>query len=131
MRRIAYCQIKDLSEIFLTLFSIIYFTLDGSLETCMGFGLFRVCHFFGSVENGQCDSRLCGWEPWRPGGLGGLEALGVLVTRRPGGLGGLEALEAWRPWRPGDLGGLEALEAWKPWRPGGLRTLEALKPWRP
>jgi hypothetical protein len=67
----------------------------------MGFGLCGVCHFFGSVDNGQCDSGLCGWGPWRPGGL---------EAWRPGGLGGLEALVAWGP------GGLEV------WRPRGLEA---------
>jgi hypothetical protein len=63
----------------------------------MGFGLCGVCHLFGSVDYGLCNSGLCGRGPWRPEDLEALEASG-----------------AWRPWRPGGLGVLEALEAWRP-----------------
>ena len=46
------------------------------------FWLCGVCQFFGSGDNGQCDSGLCGWGPWRP--------------VRPGDPGDMEALEAWK-----------------------------------
>ena len=55
--------LKKLYQYFIMLAGMAGYEVDGLL------GQYGVCHYFGSVDNGQCDSVLCGWGPLKPGDL--------------------------------------------------------------